>query len=227
MLFVIATNHIRELADLPKPQQIRRTQPQTRAGRATGVAAAAKRSLDDGPSLKSARPRLETTSTLSGQADLRTLDFNAMMDGEDTMGVGNEDYSHFGASGKLPGTQPLFLASQLSTAEVATMNEAGFGVENMGADELAAMLDGDGVEDELRETSGSHGKRQDSNGADSNETSELSASCSHSPDLDELEEDSMGPTQRGSAVSEKVSFAFSFHMVSLKVIQSFQPLFDD
>jgi cell cycle checkpoint control protein RAD9A len=203
MLFVIATNHLREAVDVPR-SQVRRMQPAHAGSRiALGVAAAAKRPSDTSGTPAPSRPRISTGNDANepqheldrSHRSQRTpgtapaASFSAMLqDGMDSNMFADEDTSNDTACAPPPSqSQPLFLASQVSVADMEVIRQSGLGIESMDADEFAAMLEGDGEEIGEGISDGEHARR---------------ASTS---EYDELEEE-MGLTQRESFPQKVVSF---------------------
>ena len=114
-------------------------------------------------------------------------------------------------SSDAPAAQPLFLASQLSTAQIEALRETGLGIEDMDAEEFAAMLDGEGeevgVNPSLTSRTNPHRRSTKS------QPESGSGSMRDELESDELIEDiDMGPTQLSGGTivsSEKVRYVTS------------------
>ncbi len=102
--------------------------------------------------------------------------------------------------------QPLFLASQLSTAAVEAIRESGLGIENMDADEFAALMDDDGEDVDfggLRSPS----PLRPGNNIDNERRDSRDGSLEYADSEDEGR-DGLGPTQlQRSADEGKVTFS--------------------
>jgi cell cycle checkpoint control protein RAD9A len=102
-----------------------------------------------------------------------------------------------------PEAEPLFLpGSQMSVEEEALIRSTGLGIENMTAEEITEMLEGEGEEYAMPPT----------------QRSEMD-------DFALFDDTEMEPTQTGDA--SKVNCLFSRFYVELRFMQAFQPLFED
>ncbi|KAH8108884.1 Rad9-domain-containing protein [Phellopilus nigrolimitatus] len=196
MLFVIATNQVRgEDADV-QPQPRTRTNNQATHRSASGMPTARKRALEDDGHVGPARKLTVVQQARNGpgtgsqHAPLQSRTDVDVRQDHDSMGMAPEPEPFPPPSQ----SQPLFLASQLSVADMDAIRESGLGIEDMDADEFAAMLDGEGEEVSLNRlpqpptTSNGNANGNSRPGSGSAQEDEL--------EYDELDEDSeMGPTQ--------------------------------
>lgn len=226
MLFIIATNPARGEDGVPQSSAARHNQTNGRSNgtqrSASGVPVSRKRPLEDNSSANGStrvRPPAVNGTRQNGLTSQRglTMSRQATVNGETNFDMALDDDGPmlYNDDGGPPPSQPLFLASQLSAAEIETLRESGLGIENMDAEEFAAMLDGDGEEVGQADSRSVPGTSS-GNGTES-QLDSGATSIRDDSEYDELEEDvDMGPTQLQTAKpasSEKVSTVLSFLFV--------------
>ncbi|KAI5119131.1 hypothetical protein M0805_005737 [Coniferiporia weirii] len=171
MLFVIATNQVRGEDGDAQPRNRASVQQKQSHGShrsASGVPAARKRPLEEDVTVhertRSTAPdmrrpsaaqqnerrsqRTPPPSRSQASASVSWNNFDADADAEmDDLEQDNAPLPP-GSTPERPPTQsqPLFLASQLSAADVDAIRASGLGIEDMDAEEFAAMLDEEGEE---------------------------------------------------------------------------------
>ena len=211
MLFIIATNpaHGKE-SDLQQ-ERLRKSQANNRNNgghrSASGVPAPQKRVLEETATTNSSARLRTLPPEDDGRPSQRARDAFARESGLNFR-VGADDNDAYNAGPEQ--SQPLFLASQLSRAEIEAIRESGLGIEDMDAEEFAAMLDGDGEEVSAGAVRGA--QSTSSAGRTDNRTESGSRSTTDEMEYDEFVEDTeLGPTQLEAGTtlsSEKVSLSY-------------------
>ncbi|EJD07267.1 uncharacterized protein FOMMEDRAFT_164289 [Fomitiporia mediterranea MF3/22] len=218
MLFIIATNPARAEDSNQQQARLKRSQTNGSSRSVSGVPSARKRGLEeDTTTNSSARMRTTPRSSIvqqNGNASQRALSTSAprgSANGDIDFHNGTEADNNALYDPGLEQSQPLFLASQLSAADIEAIRESGLGIEDMDAEEFAAMLDSEGVE-VVVEKSAPTALDADNTGDQMEVGSER---AKDELDHDDPDEDiGMGPTQLETGAS-------------LSSEKTFRPLFED
>ncbi|THH11313.1 hypothetical protein EW145_g735 [Phellinidium pouzarii] len=239
MLFVIATNHVRgDDADQQPQARADDNQSRTHGSRrtASGLPVMQKRTLeDDSDAPDTRRPRIVhrngevSEHTRPQQIHLRAptagpeaeADAETAMDGDADAGYDSMPMQVEPESER-PSTQsqPLFLASQLSAADVDAIRASGLGIEDMDADQFAAMLDEEGEEVNFM------GPPPAVLAENSDSLNEVGNLQKDELEYDELDDEvGMGPTQIDGALgaeSKKARPDFSYSFLSCLIFHEYR-----
>lgn len=139
-----------------------------------------------------------------------------------------------------PPREPLFFpGSQLSQADAAALRASGLGIERMNAEELAALMEDEGEEVDVRpsqaasgeggdvEMGGDRGEEEEEEERDELDDDEVMRESSL--DLYDDGETQIGPTQGDTSSKASFYMLWTPHAVAdgIFIIQVFRPLFDD